>query len=63
MVFNMGLGRPGVSGLLSFRNTLELIKNGDYAAASKGMLASKWAKQVKNRALRLARQMDAGTWQ
>ena len=58
MAFNMGIGRPGVSGLLSFRNTLELIKNGDYAAASRGMLASKWAVQVKNRAVLLARQMD-----
>lgn len=63
MAFNMGLGLPGRSGLLSFRNTLRLIEQGAYAAASRNMLASKWAVQVKSRAARLAVQMETGEWQ
>ena len=63
MAFNMGLGFPGESGLLSFGNTLNFIKSGNYPAASRGMLASKWARQVKDRAVRLARQMERGEWQ
>lgn len=63
MAFNMGLGIKGVSGLLSFTNTLERVKKSDYTAAARGMLASGWARQVKGRAARLARQMDTGEWQ
>jgi lysozyme len=40
----------GVSGLLAFKNTLSLIKEGKFTAASDEMLRSKWAKQVPNRA-------------
>jgi lysozyme len=49
MAFNMGL-----NGLLTFHNTLEHIKNGDYKEASKDMLNSKWAVQVGVRSLELA---------
>lgn len=63
MAFNMGLGRPGISGLLSFHNTLRLIEEGHYTEASHNMLLSKWARQVKGRAVRLARQMQLGVWQ
>lgn len=64
MAFNMGLGSPGGSrGLLSFRNTLKMTENGDYAGASRRMLQSKWARQVKSRAVKLARQMETGEWQ
>lgn len=63
MCFNMGLGIPGVSGLLSFTNTLKFIQNGNYPAAARGMLASRWSRQVKGRAEKLARQMDSGEWQ
>lgn len=49
MCFNMGLG-----GLLGFKNTLTKIKAHDWAAARRGMLQSKWAKQVGARATRLA---------
>jgi len=55
MAFNLGL-----AGLLKFRNTLALIRRGDYAGAAKGMLASKWASQVGERAKRLAHQMETG---
>ena len=62
MAFNMGLGIPGRSGLLSFLNTLHRVETGDYAGAAHGMLASKWARQVKLRAVRLAGQMEQGEW-
>ncbi len=55
MAFNMG-----VDGLLTFKNTLAAIEAGDFARASAGMLASKWAEQVKGRAQRLARMMLTG---
>ncbi|MCL1939946.1 MAG: glycoside hydrolase family protein [Desulfovibrionaceae bacterium] len=63
MAYNMGLGVHGVSGLLSFRNTLIFIESGHYSTAAKGMLASRWAVQVKGRAKKLACQMDTGEWQ
>ena len=49
MAFNLG-----ISGLLTFKNTLELIRTGQYKPASSAMLASKWAGQVGDRAERLA---------
>ncbi|WP_436356932.1 glycoside hydrolase family protein [Brevundimonas sp. CEF1] len=55
MAFNLG-----VKGLLGFKNTLAMVQAGDYAGASRGMLASLWAKQVKGRAVRLAEQMRTG---
>lgn len=55
MCFNMGLPT-----LLTFKNTLGAMERGDYAAAADGMLASKWAKQVKGRAVRLAAIMRGG---
>ena len=48
MCFNLGIER-----LLLFRNTLDHMARGDYAAASEGMAASLWAKQVGPRADRL----------
>lgn len=55
MAFNLG-----VNGLLGFKNTLGMVKAGDYEGASRGMMASLWAKQVKGRAVRLAEQMRTG---
>lgn len=55
MAFNLGIG-----GLLGFKNTLAMIERGDYAGAAKGMLASKWAGQVGERAKRLATMMETG---
>ena len=63
MAFNMGIGIPEKSGLLSFTNTLRLIEQGDYEKAAQGMLSSKWASQVKRRAEKLASQMETGEWQ
>lgn len=58
MAFNLG-----TDGLLKFRNTLKLVESGQYEKASIEMLNSVWAKQVGNRAKRLAKQMLTGVWQ
>lgn len=58
MAFNMG-----VEGLLGFRHTLHDVRTGDFAGAARRMLVSRWACQVGERARRLARQMETGTWQ
>jgi lysozyme len=55
MAFNMG-----IAGLLTFTNTLAAIKEGRWADAAAGMLASKWATQVGARAERLAKMMETG---
>ena len=49
MVYQMGL-----NGVLGFRNTLNFLKNGDYAGAASNMMKSKWASQTPNRAKELA---------
>ena len=53
----------GVEGLLGFKNTLELVRKGQFAEASKNMLQSLWAQQTPNRAKRMAEQMKTGVWQ
>ena len=59
LCFNMGWGDGG-SGLSSFKNTLKSIEDADYAKAAAGLLASKWATEVKTRATRLAAQIQTG---
>lgn len=53
MTYNMGIGT-----LLGFHNTLFAMQRGSYAVAAAGMLSSKWAKQVGDRAKRLAQAME-----
>lgn len=61
MAFNLGIGSAASGkGLLGFRNTVEYVRTGQYDRAAAGMLASKWAKQVKGRAVRLANEMRTG---
>lgn len=55
MSFNLG-----TASLLTFANTLAAIKAGDWQKASNGMLKSKWAGQVGDRAKRLAAMMLQG---
>jgi lysozyme len=55
MAFNLG-----ISGLLQFKNTLEMVRAGDYVLAANAMLKSKWATQVHSRATELAKQMKNG---
>ncbi len=54
MAFNLG------GNLLTFVHTLDAMQRNYYAAAANGMLASKWANQVGQRALRLANAMRTG---
>lgn len=61
MAFNLGVGMPGgKKGLLGFKNTLGMIERGEYERAADGMLASRWASQVGQRAVRLANTMRTG---
>lgn len=55
MAFNLG-----IRGLLGFKNTLALVKSGNYEAAAQNMGKSLWASQVKGRATRLAQMMRTG---
>lgn len=55
MAFNLGIG-----GLLGFKNTLAMVERGDYTGAAAGMLQSRWANQVGDRAIRLAQMMKEG---
>ncbi len=54
MAFNLG------DKLLTFVNALAAMQRRDYALAADNMLASKWVKQVGNRAKRLAHMMRTG---
>ncbi len=58
MAFNLG-----VAGLMSFKNTLSLAKNGHYSQAASAMMDSKWAVQVGIRAVELSEQMRTGEFQ
>lgn len=55
MRFNLG-----EAGLLTFKNTLRNIEAGAFAKAAAGMRSSLWARQVGDRAERLARMMESG---
>lgn len=55
MGFNMGVGA-----LLNFRNMLSALTAGNYAKAADEMMNSKWARQVGERAERLAKLMREG---
>jgi len=57
MAFQMG-----VDGLLGFKNTLAMVKSGDYAGASENMMKSKWAQQTPARARRMSDQMRGSEW-
>ena len=59
VLVNMGFNM-GIAGLLTFKNTLRLVREGQYLEAAQHMLASKWAGQVGPRAVRLAQMMRDG---
>lgn len=56
MAYNMG-----VKGLLSFKNTLQFIKAGNYEQAARNMEKSLWYRQTGNRAKELVRRMETQT--
>lgn len=55
MVFNLG-----ISGFLSFKNTIQAIKDKDYNLAAKEMVNSRWYRQVGTRSKRLVEMMKSG---
>lgn len=57
MMFNLGPGR-----FAGFKKMIAAIDRKDWKEAAVQMLDSKWAVQVKNRALRLAEMMRSGEW-
>lgn len=61
VLLNMAF-QMGTHGLLAFTTTLAHIRAGRYDDASKAMLNSRWAKQTPMRAMRLAQQMESGSW-
>lgn len=56
MVFNMGIEK-----FKEFKKMIACLEKGQYSDASKQMLNSLWASQVKLRAIRLSDIMDRGT--
>jgi len=58
MLFNMG--QTNFNKFLKMKQALSV---GDYPEAAKQMLDSRWAKQVKGRAVELSKQMETGKWQ
>jgi len=57
MCFNLGISR-----FLQFQNMLTALEIGDYMEAATEMLDSRWAKQVGQRATRLANMMATDEW-
>lgn len=53
MIFNLGLYR-----FSKFKNTIKALENKDYPEAARQMLDSRWANQVGNRAVELAKMME-----
>ena len=60
VLINMGF--MGIGKLLGFKNTLTFMRAKRYDAAAMGMLDSLWAKQVGQRAVRLAAMMRTGEY-
>jgi len=58
MAYNLGF-----KGLISFHNMIGALSSKDYHRAAREMLDSKWAKQVKGRAITLAEMMRTGEYQ
>ena len=57
MAFNLGVG-----GLLAFTKMFAALQERDWDRAAAEMLDSRWARQVGDRAVRLAQQMTSNAW-
>lgn len=53
----------GTAGLLGFKRAMAAMAAGDYDAAERLFLKSKWAKQTPERAKRTARMIRTGAWE
>jgi lysozyme len=58
MAYNLG-----IAGLKKFRRMLAALERRDYEEAAKELLDSRYADQVKGRAVRNARMMETGEWE
>lgn len=58
MAFNLG-----IAGLMGFRHMLSALQANDWGAAHDEALKSEWARQVGDRAARIARQLRTGEYQ
>lgn len=57
MIFNLGF-----AGFSKFKRTISAVEQGHYLVASTEMLDSRWATQVKGRAIELATMMQTGRY-
>lgn len=57
MCFNLGISR-----FLQFKNFLAALSDGNFSLAGAEMLDSRWAAQVKGRALTLSKMMATDQW-
>ncbi|ATN93090.1 endolysin-murein hydrolase [Salmonella phage Melville] len=57
MVFQMG-----VAGVAGFKNSMALLKAKDWDRAAVNLAQSKWYKQTTNRARRVIKTFETGTW-
>ena len=57
LCFNLGMSK-----LLSFKPTLGLIENGQYAQAADHLRTTPWARQVGQRAVDLTTMLATGAW-
>lgn len=57
MAYNMGVCK-----LMSFQNTLDLLRQQKYKEASEEAHNSQWAKQVGLRAFRICKMIETGLW-
>lgn len=60
MVFQMGIGSPGRSGVLAFVDMITALRRQDFDGAAAAMLDSKWHRQTPKRAEELAEMMKTG---
>ena len=57
LTFNLGIG-----GLKGFKQLLNAVRAGDFKLAALHLLDSLYAKQVKSRAVELAKELQSGQW-
>lgn len=62
MEYNMGPEPFDGDGVKDWPIFLKQVETGKYAEAAKNMRSTKWASQVGQRAVRLAKMMETGEW-
>jgi lysozyme len=62
MTFNLGIEPFDGDGFKDWPIFVRQLKANDWAAAASNMRSTLWARQVKSRAVRLARMIETGQW-